>query len=321
MQKLLQNEVELNNHRIRIAKELMVKNGNFSETKDITSRNRPSDVEIRVVASDRGNSYLFQTVVFLLEQQTSKHFSFNLSICNVESKPFPDLDSFDLPIVTVGGKDGKNNRFGNNLNLTIKKENEDYWKCLGLPSNDRYILLIEDDSLVIPEFSNLLKSLVGILDFHESVDFVKLYHPNNLRKLPSYVLIITFSIMLSLCICRFFKSLPFLTFLLLAAAMSYDLTKYGSQFPAELRYKLTGAAYMSYPESCCTPAVIFRQSSIPKMIEYFKETNAFNDHAKDHILDESPFTGRQSDINYVTHIGAFSSVRHRPVFLSDLRVV
>lgn len=45
----------------------------------------------------------------------------------------------------------------------------------------------------------------------------------------------------------------------------------------------------------------------------------FSGHAKDHILDESPFTGRQSDINYVTHIGSFSSVRQRSVFLSELR--
>ena len=108
----------------------------------------------------------------------------------------------EIPISTLGDQ-SKNEKF---LNSTLKKENDDYWKCMALTTGSRYelfqikfyvnqigffsyILLIEDDAVVIPEFSNLLKSLVRKLDDHEYVDFVKLYHPNYLRKLPSYALV------------------------------------------------------------------------------------------------------------------------------------
>ncbi|EGT45363.1 hypothetical protein CAEBREN_28689 [Caenorhabditis brenneri] len=117
----------------------------------------------------------------------------------------------------------------------------------------------------------------------------------------------------------FFKTFPILTFLCLAFAIFWDLKSYGCQFPADFRFYLTGSAYISYPESCCTPAVIFRTSSVKNMVDYFQKSIGFSGHAKDHILDEAPFTGRQSDVNYVTHIGSFSSVRQRAVFLSDLR--
>ncbi|CAA90244.1 uncharacterized protein CELE_F35C11.4 [Caenorhabditis elegans] len=312
--KLLTNDQALNQHRIKIA------DGIFKNFTKLTAT--PTSVEIRVVASDRGNNFLYQTVIFLLEQQYGT-FNYSLSICNVESKIFSDLlkfNSIEIPVYTVGERNANSQKV---LNSTLNKENEDYWKCLGAETQSRYLLLIEDDSIIIPQFSKLLQSLVIKLDYHESIDFVKLYHPNYLRKLPSYVLMGALSILISFLSCSaiksLFKSYPILTFLILSIACFLDLRTHGCQFPADFRFYLTGSAYISYPESCCTPAVIFRQSSISNMQNYFRRTVAFNGHAKDHILDESPFTGRQSDINYVTHIGSFSSVRQRSVFLSELR--
>ncbi|KAF1765098.1 hypothetical protein GCK72_005050 [Caenorhabditis remanei] len=313
---ILYNTDLLNKHRVKIADELY---RGFKKIKP-----SPASVEVRVVASNRGNDFLYQTVIFLLEQQASSYPSFNytMQICNVESETFSDLKRFDkmeIPISTLGDQ-SKNAKF---LNSTLKKENDDYWKCMALTTDSRYILLIEDDAVVIPEFSNLLKSLVRKLDDHEYVDFVKLYHPNYLRKLPSYALMGAVSISLSFFSCyaikSFFKTFPILTFLILSLVVFYDFTTYGCRLSADFRYYLTGSAYFSYPESCCTPAVIFRKSSVKTMYEYFSRSVAFEGHAKDHILDESPFTGRQSDVNYVTHIGSFSSIRQRAVFLSDLR--
>lgn len=48
--------------------------------------------------------------------------------------------------------------------------------------------------------------------------------------------------------------------------------------------------------------------------------------AKDHILDESPYIGRASDMNLVVHIGEYSSIRktrviHETHFLSPQKRV
>ncbi|PIC44368.1 hypothetical protein B9Z55_004755 [Caenorhabditis nigoni] len=309
---LLNDTNALHEHRTRIAQELLEKFQKFQFS------NESADIEIRVVASDRGYNFLHQTVIFLREQQSLSNY--HLSICNVESEIFPDLRRFEkleIPIFTVreGSEKGKN------LNSTIEKENNDYWKCLGLETKSRYILLIEDDSIVVPEFSDLLNSLISKLDFNQKIDFVKLYHPKYLRKTPSLVLTIIISIVISFFSCfavqPVFQKFPSITFLILSIFLYFSIRSYGPQFPADVRFQLTGSAYISTFESCCTQAVIFRASSVGQMLEYFKGTIAYSGHAKDHILDESPFTGRQTDLNYVIHVGSFSSVRNRLVYLAD----
>ncbi|CBX32990.1 Protein CBG00660 [Caenorhabditis briggsae] len=311
---IINNNDALNRHRVKIA------DGILQNLPQITQKSK--NLEIRIVASNRGNDFLYQTVLFVLEQQSAT-FNYSLSICNVESEIFPDLRRFDklkIPIKTIGEKSGEVSK--NHLNSTIGKENQDYWKCLGLPTESRYILLIEDDAVVIPEFSKLLFSLVKMLDIHEYVDFAKLYHPNYLRKLPSYIMangfrLYHYILLFLLLHCQILQNIP--NFYIPHPLDFPFLESHILRFPADFRYYLTGSAYISYPESCCTPAVIFRQSSVKRMHEYFVRSQAFSGHAKDHILDESPFTGRQSDVNYVTHIGSFSSVRQRAVYLSDLR--
>ncbi|CAB3411078.1 unnamed protein product [Caenorhabditis bovis] len=265
---LLENPRKLNEYRANLAQSI------------IKSHKKPENLvtnhlEIRVVASNRGEFYLLQTIGFILEQQPIG--AFNLSICNVEIDIFDDLAQFEqisIPILSINNGTKK----ALILDETIRKETIDYWHCLAQKSRSRYILLIEDDSIIIGQFTELINSLIRHLDYADHIDYVKLYHPIKLRKLPSYFL-----------------------------------------FPCQLRYYITGSAYISYPESCCTPAVIFRTSQIPKMIEHFNKQPSYAGHAKDHILDDSPFIGRQSDLNYVIHIGSFSSIRRRTVQLSDLR--
>ncbi|EGT59621.1 hypothetical protein CAEBREN_14191 [Caenorhabditis brenneri] len=318
---LLTDEPRLNEHRTRVAEKVM------ESLKKPMKNPVSASVDIRVIASNRGFGVLFQTVIFLLEQQqqhrNSPDFNFSVSICNVESDIFPDLQRFselEIPVTTFGRNFEVEPE--EKLNSTIRKENEDYWKCLGLPTESRYILLMEDDVIVLPEFSTLLKSMIRKLDFSENVDYVKLYHPKYLRKIPFYFLIAIPTVSSSFFLCYFVKivsgNFQILTFLILSIVIFWDLKSFGSQFPSEIRYHLTGSAYFSVPESCCTQAVIFRQSSVSEMLEIFNNSVAFSGYAKDHILDESSqFTGRQSDINYVAHIGSFSSVRQKAVSLSD----
>lgn len=90
------------------------------------------------------------------------------------------------------------------------------------------------------------------------------------------------------------------------------------QLIADVRFFVTRSVYLSSPESCCTPAVIFRAAKIPEIVSRLSTEAVAPGHAKDHILDDSAFVGRQTDTNLVVHIGAVSSVRKRRIVLSEV---
>lgn len=46
-------------------------------------------------------------------------------------------------------------------------------------------MLLEDDALVVPDFARLMTLLMKQLDVNPHIDYVKMYHPNQLRKIPS----------------------------------------------------------------------------------------------------------------------------------------
>src|SRR5688572_10258712 len=95
-----------------------------------------------------------------------------------------------------------------------------------------------------------------------------------------------------------------------------------SQLFSELHFHLSGGQpLLTSPESCCTPAVLFRRSQAQAMASELGQSlllAAGPDHAKDHILDESRFRGRQTDLNLVVHIGWFSVLRQRTVPTGEL---
>ncbi|KAK6739039.1 hypothetical protein RB195_020863 [Necator americanus] len=272
-----------------------------------------SPLEIRIIASDRRQNYLSQVITFLIDAyQSRRRFSPNLEICNVEPEIFDELRKFQLhvPIRTLGKKSSRHL----SLDETIAKEASDYWKCLNHTTKGRYVMLLEDDALVVPEFPRMMDSLMDQLDERQHVDYAKLYHPNQLRKIPSIPLAITICILFCYTyqIVIFRRVLIFWS-LLTSSLMYMCLRSYHSQFLAELRYYVTNRVYMSIPESCCTPAVVFRASRIPAIISQLSTDPAHVGHAKDHILDESGFVGRQTDMNLVVHIGSNNTV--------DIRII
>ncbi|PIO70916.1 hypothetical protein TELCIR_07203 [Teladorsagia circumcincta] len=194
--------------------------------------------------------------------------------------------------------------------------------CADESAFNRYVMLLEDDALVVPEFARMMTSLMIQLDRRPYIDYVKLYHPNQLRKIPS----IPMAIALSLYICYLFQVIifrrVFVLWLLATSALMYTILRsYTSQFLADVRYAVTKSVYMSVTESCCTPAVVFRARKIPEIVSKLSAVSnerAFIGHAKDHILDESEFIGRQTDTNLVVHIGAVSSVRKRLITLNEV---
>lgn len=54
------------------------------------------------------------------------------------------------------------------------------------------------------------------------------------------------------------------------------------------------------------------------MINEFTTHEPMNGHAKDNILDESSFVGRQTDTNFVVHIGFYSVLRQHKVHIENV---
>ncbi|CAJ0604662.1 unnamed protein product [Cylicocyclus nassatus] len=308
--RLINDDDALNRHRLNISKHM------YSQLRKQSDHFSP--LEIRIIASDRRQSYLSQVITFLVDAyQSQKQLSPSLEICNVEPEIFEELRQFQLhvPVRTIGRRSSRSST----LDEIIVKEALDYWKCLNRTTKKRYVLLLEDDALVIPDFARMLSSLVEQLDVHDRIDYVKMYHPNHLRKIPSIPLGITLCFVFCCTYCFAIYRRVLLCWILVTSIILFlELRSYGSQFIADLRYHLTKTTYMSSTESCCTPAVLFRTSKIEEIVlELNEETrkNARVGHAKDHILDESRFVGRQTDMNLVVHIGAYSSVRKRKIKL------
>ncbi|KAK6014056.1 hypothetical protein OSTOST_20595, partial [Ostertagia ostertagi] len=123
-------------------------------------------------------------IAFLIDSyQSHRRLSPSLELCNVEPVVFEELRRFQLHIpIRIISKTGSRQL---PLNASIAKEASDYWKCLNRTTKARYVMLLEDDALVVPEFARMMTSLMKQLDRRPYVDYVKLYHPNQLRKIPS----------------------------------------------------------------------------------------------------------------------------------------
>ncbi|XGW07781.1 hypothetical protein V3C99_010716 [Haemonchus contortus] len=310
---LINDDNALNRYRLNISEQLY--------RHAIKESDHFNPLEIRIIASDRRQEYLLQVIAFLVDSYEShRRLPPSLELCSVEPVIFEELRQFQMhiPIRILSGVSSRRLP----LNDTIAKEASDYWKCLNRTTKARYVMLLEDDALVVPEFASMMTSLMRQLDRRPFIDYVKLYHPNQLRKIPS----IPMAIALSLFICFIYQIFVFrrvfLLWLLATSIPVYTfLRSYGSQFLADLRYGISKTVYMSASESCCTPAVIFRTQKIPEIVSKLSmesKKRAFLGHAKDHILDESEFVGRQTDTNLVVHIGAVSSVRKRWVTLNEV---
>ncbi|WKX98071.1 hypothetical protein Q1695_013622 [Nippostrongylus brasiliensis] len=281
---------------------------------------RFSPLEIRIIASNRRQNYLMQVVGFLIgSYQLHGRRCPSLEICNVEQMTFDELEQFRLHIpIRVLGRVGTQ---PSTVNATITKEAEDYFNCLNKTTKARYVMLLEDDALVVPNFAAMITTLTEQLDQRSQIDYVKLYHPNQLRKIPS----IPMSIAVSFLMCGTYQLVVLrrvaIAWLFVTMIPMFALLRsYSAQFLADVRYFLTQSVYLSTPESCCTPAVLFRAVRIPEIVSALSGEKAVLGHAKDHILDESRFVGRQTDANLVVHIGSISSVRKRRIVLSEVRM-
>ncbi|VDM77359.1 unnamed protein product [Strongylus vulgaris] len=141
----------------------------------VTGDRRFSPLEIRIIASDRRQNYLAQfspLEIRIIASDRRQNY----------------LAQLHVPIRTLGKKSSRSST----VDEIIVKEALDYWNCLNHTTRKRYVMLLEDDALVIPEFARMMASVMEHLDEDESIDYVKMYHPNHLRKIPSIPLVCLF---------------------------------------------------------------------------------------------------------------------------------
>lgn len=104
---------------------------------------------------------------------------------------FAELNNFNgkIPIFDVNSR---LNYDLSSVDARIRKESMDYWKCLNesLRFRTDYVLLLEDDAVPVEGFSTMMASLLDQLEHRNYVDYVKLYHPRRLRKIPSLIQVV-----------------------------------------------------------------------------------------------------------------------------------
>ncbi|XP_019619444.1 PREDICTED: transmembrane protein 246-like [Branchiostoma belcheri] len=132
--------------------------------------------------------YLLQTVAGLLQEKLPE--TTHVIICNVETDPSLHTDAVFLSeFLTVASRYSKHGAAKPPGHLQ-DKEREDYLFCLNqsLTYNPKYVLLLEDDSLVVPGALDVLDYVIdnkieeGRLSFEPSKTLAKLYSPLSLQR-------------------------------------------------------------------------------------------------------------------------------------------
>ena len=186
-----------------------------------------SNFSISVVAADRKNGFLTQSVAFLLQQFPEWSQIPVISVCNVEPGIFTELQYFvdKLPIHSIN-RDRVFPYSLNNDDGRIRKEAEDYWSCLkavhqSAPSD--FVLLIEDDALPVPQLGILMDSLLNQLqsEKYQHIDFVKLFHPWRLRKIPFLFQAVASVVALGAGVCFIVFRRIYLPFLIIIVFVGY----------------------------------------------------------------------------------------------------
>ncbi|GMS82358.1 hypothetical protein PENTCL1PPCAC_4533, partial [Pristionchus entomophagus] len=296
--------ISLEDHRMNSAEQELFLNASRLKHQGLQEkfpfRASTRDLAITIVTATRMQPYIHAVLGSL-----SVAYGADLppvTLCSVETATFDVIDQLrneKWSVVDIN-KDKQINT--SQLSLRIAKETADYWRCLNLTrdSEARYTLLLEDDVVVHPRFRSMIASLIYQMDVTVgSVDYAKLYHINRLRHISSMPQIIAVSLLLSSLIHWLLSPRPLLT-LIGYLVLLIHLNNQGNLFPPDFRYAVTGSVYLTMGESCCTPAVFFRTSSIPAIVDTLTLEKSFAGHAKDHILDESRFVGRESDFNLVS---------------------
>lgn len=297
-------------------------------------------------SNERELNYLTQITGRTLEllQNVSDSRSLLPFVCNVDRDPgtFPEASKLRRHLRVIDAYSGGRLELKQlNEEEPLSKEKDDYVFCLEtglrLWPQASYVILIEDDSMPINSFIADIWAIIRQLKFTKKRDnvsgrndvaFVKLYHGEQLRKIPWLIQVVPIASTLGYGTVRLLESrirsgaasgkFPWAAF---SAQFCFWLLLFyclGHSIFTQMRRVLTGGSvYLTVPESCCTPAVLFTTETAGITLDYLKARKARKHYAKDHMLDQLPWdTGLrayQTDTNLVYHIGRYSTLRRAPV--------
>ncbi|XP_072281021.1 post-GPI attachment to proteins factor 4 [Pyxicephalus adspersus] len=255
--------------------------------------------------------------------------TFQVLICNVDPLPEDHSDacllSQFLPMVARYQSkhlDTAPNRF--------EQEKQDYSFCLSRTLetyNPEYVLLVEDDAVPLKDIFNVFFHLVQVRFPHEPLGgglYVKFYHPERLQGyinpepmrilewiglggLAGMVLTWVYTVALRQQNFRWSVFVVFFIYTMLLAELA------GRHYLLELR-RISPALYNIVPVTeCCTPAMLFSETSARRTLSYLEEIQCKPGYAKDIALyQELKKRGELAwalEPNMVKHIGMFSTLR------------
>jgi len=270
-----------------------------------------------------------------------------MSICNVDS-----IVASYQEAVTLSKYVPMFSRFNEthfSLVHTLEKEKQDYQFCLNKSlevAEADYVFLVEDDAFPTDDVFDVLDRVITMHtersflrgEFYvrpSDIAFIKFFHPERLlgfvslelERLPellSYAAVLSAlltvvyavtcggcaaagnGVTVNTCWARFF---------LFSLVVVLSCGRAGI---SEWR-RLASPVFYSYTQapSCCTPAMLFPRSTAFLTVGYLNSSTCKNNFGKDSLLDnmlrDLRLTARLVQPNTFTHIGVYSSLRHRTV--------
>ncbi|XP_064631135.1 post-GPI attachment to proteins factor 4-like isoform X2 [Lineus longissimus] len=310
-----------------------------------------SVVLITVISVSRANSqghgtkYLTQAVAKthrLLKEfhAASNDDFFQMAICNVDSQPMDNTEAkflseaLHIPLMNRFAKYGLGQLESRSI---FEKEKNDYAYCLNesLKHRPDYVLLLEDDAILVDNaFRTVHHILTHSFEYfftkkqRQETAYIKLYHPMRLLSFFSYQVeripellalgAIFGSISLGI-LSRLTKVIDKIGLhrLWLFTIIYFTLFFFciGRSNLLKVR-EFSNYFYQIVPApSCCTPAMLFPNSTAHTLVKYFHQTTSRKGYAKDYILEtfkqDTRFVGRMISPNLVEHIGMFSALRRK----------
>ncbi|KAI1704966.1 transmembrane protein [Ditylenchus destructor] len=288
---------------------------NFSRFK-VPKSSKPRLV-IAITASARQNKELTQVMAFL---SAHLHTDYPIVICNTEvagRRPEP-IQRFENLVHIIDINMNMSTWTPGNKEDRWMKEAQDYWRCMSqaletlfnAEHRPDYLLVLEDDAVPIPLFDAAIRSVMNQLDFLTDIDYVKFYRKWSWRGGSAMYQSLMVALLLSYLLQTFlWNNRNILTIVSVWILIQYVWQFYFRQLISDARFQLTHKVMLTAMEGCCTPAVLYRTTRVPELLDAMWETTLGAVMPKDVILDKmTDFAGRISDFNLVVHIGYYSEL-------------
>jgi hypothetical protein len=339
------NDVSAAKARWRIQQDRTAENG--KRIRDLLNIRGRSDVLITVISTRRDTvdgydpRYLSQTMTRTLDIMMEFHLDsgdpkfFSLALCNIDPQPnsYSELNKIsEVYGIQSFARFNNSNPSDAEKKTRALKERNDYIYCLrkSLALQPRYVMLLEDDALPNPDalwvIKHIIRNYVEPLykRYHsDELGFVKFYHPYRFFPRAVYLELSGLSALLGTVITLVHhwmakdKSAIHFNWLFYSLLIFLIGVALGHANLLKMRHLSTYLYTIVPSHDCCTPAVLFTNSSGHIFADYFdKHTcEAGRSCAKDLVLrpflNDTGTRGLMVMPNIFDHIGLYSAVTNR----------